>query len=107
MFLKIKLLVNDNYSRIDDEAQTLSIFTINCCKERVVIFLKFEDLFKPNDDIKVISKESKRKKSRERDGKVISVNERFLTVNLGKYTESLDIYKVNQGLIKVSKVDYA
>lgn len=67
--------------------------------------LKFTELFKPNDEIKVISKDSRRKKSRERDGKVISVNERFLTVNLGKYTESLDIYKVNQGLIKITKND--
>lgn len=75
-------------------------------KKGEVIFLKFEDMFRPNDEIKVISKESKRKKSRERDGRVISVNERFLTVNLGKYTESLDIYKVNQGLIKITKVDY-
>lgn len=67
--------------------------------------LKFTEIFKPNDEIKVISKDSKRKKSRERDGTVISVNERFLTVNLGKYTESLDIYKVNQGLIKITRND--
>lgn len=69
--------------------------------------MKFTEIFKADDVIKVISKETKRKKSRERDGKVISVNERFLTVNLGKYTESLDIYKVNQGLIKIIKADYA
>ncbi len=67
--------------------------------------MKFSELFKPDDDIKVISRETKRKKSRERDGKVISVNDRFITVNLGKYTESLDIYKVNQGLIQIIKVD--
>lgn len=69
------------------------------------MLLNFTDIFKPDDEIKVISRESKRKKSRERDGKVISVNERFLTVNLGKYTESLDIFKVNRGLIEIIKTD--
>lgn len=67
---------------------------------------KFTELYKPEDEIKVISRESTRKKSRERNGKIVSVNERFLTVNLGKYTESLDIYKVNQGIIKITKVEY-
>ena len=71
------------------------------------MLLKYTEIFKPNDVIKVISKESKRRKSREREGKVISVNERFLTVDLGKYKESLDIFKVNQGLILISKLDYA
>jgi hypothetical protein len=70
------------------------------------MLLKFTEMYRPNDEIKVISRDSKRKKSRERDGKIISVNERFLTVNLGKYTESLDIYKVNQGIIKIIKIDY-
>lgn len=67
--------------------------------------MKFTEIFKVNDEIKVISKESKRKKSREREGKVVSVNEKFLTVNLGKYKETLDIYNVKQGLIKIIKAD--
>jgi hypothetical protein len=70
------------------------------------MLMRFTEIYKPNDEIKVISSETKRKKIRERDGKVISVNEKFLTVNLGKYTESLDIYKVNKGLIKIIKVEY-
>ncbi len=69
-----------------------------------LVILGFTGFFKPNDIIKVHGSDTKRKKSMERDGKVISVNERFLTVNFGKYSESLDIYKVKQGLIKITKI---
>jgi len=94
-----------------NKIETVHVFIVNQlvkAKRKVinVMLLKFTGIFKPDDVIKVISKESARKKSRVREGKVISVNERFLTVNLGNYKESLDIFKVNQGLILVTKPDY-
>jgi hypothetical protein len=67
--------------------------------------LKFQELFKADDEINVVYKQSSRKKSRERAGKIISINERFLTVNFGNYKESLDIFKIDRGLIKVMKAD--
>jgi hypothetical protein len=71
-----------------------------------VIRLKLKELFKIDDEINVTYKETVRKKAIQRAGKVISVNEKFLTVNFGKYKESLDIFKINQGFIKVVKSDY-
>jgi hypothetical protein len=67
---------------------------------------KFREIFKAEDEINVVDNLSKRKKNRERVGKIISVNERFLTVNFGKYKESLDMFKINRGLITVIKSDY-
>jgi len=70
-----------------------------------VTILKFMEVFKIDDQINVVYRETSRKKARERAGKVISVNEKFLTVNFGMYKESLDIFKINQGLIKIMKAD--
>lgn len=67
--------------------------------------MKSQELLKANDEINVIYKQSHRKKRRERFGRIISVNERFLTVNFGNYKESLDIFKIDQGLITVLKAD--
>ena len=39
--------------------------------------LKLMEMFKIDDEINVLYKETMRKKARERKGKVISVNERF------------------------------
>ena len=71
----------------------------------MVIYLKLQEILKTDDKVNVIDKQSKRKKCREREGKIISVNERFLTVNFGNYKESLDIFNINRGLIKVVKAD--
>jgi hypothetical protein len=70
-----------------------------------VVCLGLQEILKADDEVNVIDKQSKRKKSRERTGKIISVNERFLTVNFGKYKESLDIFNIKRGLIKIVKVD--
>lgn len=68
--------------------------------------VKLLEILKADDEINVVDNLSKRKKSRERVGKIISVNERFLTVNFGKYKESLDMFKINRGLITVMKSIY-
>ena len=68
--------------------------------------MKLKEIFTIDDQINVVFKETSRKKARERVGKVISVNDKFLTVNFGKYTESLDVFKMKQGFIKVAKCEY-
>ncbi|HEY5583821.1 MAG TPA: hypothetical protein VIK78_04935 [Ruminiclostridium sp.] len=65
--------------------------------------VELREILKADDEINVVDNLSKRKKNRERAGKIISVNERFITVNFGKYKESLDVFKINHGFIKVVK----
>ena len=80
--------------------------------EEKVIRLKLQEIvklceiYKADDEINVVDNKSRRKKSRERAGTIISVNERFLTVKFGNYKESLDMFKIHRGLITVVKSDY-